>query len=509
MDCMELLTYEDKEIIASRLNDFAYSHKTPENIEPWLQHWADGKNQFLTKIFGNNLIISEHISFVAPKESKEKEAKEIYKLYRANLELIMKDKIYPNWSLEFPIQRSDNYYTFFFNKDNILFNKLKENIVLINKNDGKKKSFPANTKLTRFISKFLLHECNCDILEDIITSISQLHNDSVIEGELCLSIHPMDFMTMSDNTCGWESCMSWEYDGEYRAGTLEMLTSPCVVVAYLKSSKDFTEINWNNKRWRELFIVHPELIMGIKGYPYTCSALETLICNKLKAMVESSHQDCKYYDELITINNPSAIANIELENLENNVTVLIESDLMYNDCYLNNHLGYITRNLPENNNIYINYSGVAYDIEGYEPMPMGFCGSLIHPKHDGYVQCADCEKWVLEETLKTDPFNEDREICEDCWEEQYDVCPECSKTIRKENAIEVNSLWISYHFCPNCFAKKIEGWSEEEKNHILLRPRNAGKNKYKTPFFLTDWEKEISKLRNKETLSSSSEREVY
>ena len=29
--------------------------------------------------------------------------------------------------------------------------------------------------------------------------------------EVVLSIHPLDFLTMSDNNCNWSSCVSWQY----------------------------------------------------------------------------------------------------------------------------------------------------------------------------------------------------------------------------------------------------------------------------------------------------------
>ena len=38
---------------------------------------------------------------------------------------------------------------------------------------------------------------------------------------------------MSDNNSGWESCMSWRNNGCYRRGTVEMMNSPYVIVAYL------------------------------------------------------------------------------------------------------------------------------------------------------------------------------------------------------------------------------------------------------------------------------------
>ena len=37
---------------------------------------------------------------------------------------------------------------------------------------------------------------------------SLIFNDAKLKGKLVLSIHPLDFITMSDNSLGWSSCMS-------------------------------------------------------------------------------------------------------------------------------------------------------------------------------------------------------------------------------------------------------------------------------------------------------------
>lgn len=500
MDCMELLTYEDRQIIANRLNDFTISHKTPENIEPWLQHWADSKNLFLTKVFDGKLIISENVSLAASEKEKQYEAEQLFSEYNYTFYKAMSWSIFPNWKIIKPKEEEEGYNNYFFNVNNIVSNSLKEEIILVHKHNGKIKKFPANTKLTRFISKFVIAECDDyrDSLEDIIIAISQLHNDKMIEGELCLSIHPMDYMTMSDNECGWESCMSWENDGEFRAGTLEMLTSPCVVVAYIKSSKDMESLEWNNKRWRELFIVHPDLIMGIKGYPYISPTLEALICSKLKTMVESVYPEYRYHNELLSISNPMRSAHMQVEGFPN-FDITIHSNMMYNDCYLKEHLGYVTCYIPENRKIYIEYSGTAYDIEGYTPIPEGFEGWLIHPKYDNYVQCAECGSWVEVDDIYTGLEGEDKKLCGYCWEEKYDSCYECGKNLYKEKAIKVtvNHTYYSdtYYYCPEHFDEIVKDWSEEERNYIFTS-QNINENEYTTDFHPSQWSHEISGLKN-------------
>lgn len=500
MDCMDLLTYEDKQIIADRLNNFAFSYKTPENIEPWLKYWANGKNLFLTKVFDEKLITSEHISLMASEKEKRYEAEHLFSEYNYMFYRVMSCNIFPNWKIIKPKEEEDGYNNYFFNVNNIISNSLREEVILVHKHNGKIKKFPANTKLTRFISKFLITECNGyrNCLEDIITAISQLHNDKIIEGELCLSIHPMDYMTMSDNDCGWESCMSWENDGEYRAGTLEMLTSSCVVVAYIKSSKDMGFFEWNNKRWRELFIVHPDLIMGIKGYPYMSPTLEALICGKLKAMVETANSEYKYHNELLSIHNPVCSAHMNVEGLPS-FDITTVTNMMYNDCYLKEHLGYVTCNIPENRDIYINYSGTAYDIEGYIPIPEGFEGWLRHPKYDNYIQCAECGGWVDRDDTYIDPEDEDKRLCYCCCEEKYDSCYECGKNLRKEKAVKVmvrdRFYTDTYYYCTDHFNEIIEQWTEEERNHIFTS-QNINKNEYTTEFHPSEWSHEILRLKN-------------
>lgn len=122
---------------------------------------------------------------------------------------------------------------------------------------------------------------------------SKVLNTSKLKGTLCLSIHPMDFMTLSDNGNDWSSCMSWSEEGCYRAGTLEMLNSHNVIVAYLKSSKTWKpcyreDYKWASKKWRELFVVTPFLVAGIKGYPYHSSPVETEVIKIISELAKKN-----------------------------------------------------------------------------------------------------------------------------------------------------------------------------------------------------------------------------
>lgn len=117
---------------------------------------------------------------------------------------------------------------------------------------------------------------NIDLFEKWRNQVSLVQGKDIIEAKLVLSIHPIDFMTMSDNNCNWSSCMSWSNEGCYNAGTLEMMNSNVAVVAYLESNSEYAlRLNETgevypipNKSWRSLVFIHKKIILCGKSYPY-------------------------------------------------------------------------------------------------------------------------------------------------------------------------------------------------------------------------------------------------
>ena len=128
-----------------------------------------------------------------------------------------------------------------------------------------------------------------DIFRNHISRITEVRKSKV---KFTLSIHPLDYMTMSDNVNGWESCMNWtQGPGSYRAGTIEMMNSPLVVVAYITTKPYYpanTSIEWTSKSWRELIIVHPNTICSVKSYPYYNIAFDKALVNWLAEIGRAS-----------------------------------------------------------------------------------------------------------------------------------------------------------------------------------------------------------------------------
>ena len=256
------------------------------------------------------------------------------------------------------------------------------------KESGHNIQISNGTKPLRALKK-IAEECHVDGFEEFRLMHSRILNDKKLKGQLCLSIHPLDYMTMSDNNCAWTSCMSWrEHIGAYRAGTVEMMNSPVVVEAYLKSTTDMEMPEggiWSNKKWRELFIINEECILGIKGYPYWSKALEDICMNLLRELAEKNLGWT--YKDAIEFCAPDSDG------------VEICTNTMYNDVYDNHSLMLKTTDLI--NDLYINYSGdkrCMYSGEYYEwdEEEEENNGSLIVcPQYTPYIKCECCDIYVF------------------------------------------------------------------------------------------------------------------
>lgn len=256
-------------------------------------------------------------------------------------------------------------------------------------------------KISKIFYKFA-KKYSIDGYEEFAKDYSMALNDKKLEGNLCLSIHPLDFMTMSDNDCGWSSCMSWREYGEYRKGTIDMMNSPYAIVAYLASNKNMQLIpgqsyEWNNKKWRCLFIIHPNVITNIKAYPYRSTPLvkETLTWIK-----ELYGGDWAYDEDYTQYRVGEVIENHDDLHIE------YESDCMYNDFYNNcgSVYGYFKKGLSSWTSV--NYSGQVTDMSTGNGMRVTGKERLTNERHD----CCKCDKSLG--THYVDGFY----LCDSCYE---------------------------------------------------------------------------------------------
>lgn len=145
---------------------------------------------------------------------------------------------------------------------------------------------PAGMKLLKALKYF---ESDKDILTEMQNKASMYIQKSKISGYLCFSVHPLDFLSSSENTHNWRSCHA--LDGEYRAGNISYMLDSSTFVCYLKSAEDTKllrfpdSVPWNNKKWRCLMFISEDDTMAMAGRPYPFHSMDLL--NKVRDIIIS------------------------------------------------------------------------------------------------------------------------------------------------------------------------------------------------------------------------------
>lgn len=377
---IDKLTQQDKEKILSWVTNYAESKKhtptydvapAPTGVEPMLAEWSRAKD-WLYHLFNDKFIISKNIEYYKPSNTIRQDMYE-HVTKDNNLRYAMVKS--------FPRYEAQNRIIEMFFEENLVSNYCPFDYTFAIPNSQNTYSVKKGMKVTRAIAN-LAKKLNIDhdLINKFLVAQSQVMNDAKLMGKLCISIHPLDFMTMSDNDCGWDSCMKWRLEGCYRLGTIEMMNSPCVVCAYLESEKHRLEIpdagDWNSKKWRELFIVNDDLIMEVKPYPYYNEALTKESLNMIRELFPTGYFNEPEYIQPY-VNHKYSWGECSFD---------FDTQNMYNDIYENSddaHWGCVRKESIDTN-YYLNYSGAA---------TCAYCGKPIDDTtHTDVLLCSDCRK---------------------------------------------------------------------------------------------------------------------
>lgn len=459
-----------------------YGDKEAMPARNYLKFWYEAKNEYLLPLFKNQLIYKKEISFDVNIEIltsgienlflKNKQNSKIYHKLRGRLFKIA-DDLYPNF---YPnLNKDDSINSYFWISNCLEFRPLAQNKT---KTTFEYNNFviPRGTKIFKALKSFVnfalknktIKQIEYDEINDLIEHLriqhSQVLNQKKISGNLCISIHPMDYITMSDNGNNWDSCMRWgNGGGDYKIGTLEMLNSSSVVVCYLESKKPWNindDYFWNNKKWRELFIIDKNFVCGVKGYPYHSTYLETVCANWLADLAE------EYYHN-----------KINRTNYRYDKQITFETNCMYNDIDANLEcfLYYSEDAIEANEEINFNYSGYARCLrcgkiifEEWTDSDI-LSGTFLCPACAGLTFCADCGELINPNSYGIEHNGE--WYCEECMLEHGFFCGEreefhwddeapLSKTAiyvaYKDKTSKQVELRILNYLCSNCINENLE-----------------------------------------------------
>ena len=394
----------------------------------WLTHWAKAKQNFFHQ-FGEKLILTKEVEAIIDSDTL---LDSMHNLIRDSRTIYLRDRMISKieelnpqadqfvWG-ETNERLTSIFRYYVFTKEAFMTNSYTGPSVTFAVAKDAFYELKTGCKLMRALGRIAKAFNLTDFFEEVRLEQSRIMNEANLRATLCVSIHPLDYLTASLNNNDWRSCMEW-WNGEYRRGVIEMMNSPCVITAYIASEHEtlhFTSsLSWNSKKWREFFIVTPETIMGIKGYPYWNTELEKETLIFLKEIFDPTNSI--YFNHIQTIKDISEfdIPNLNITNLHFDITC---GPAMYNDFTSDGaHQMFINKKFE-------NTSDENYDLDYSGESQCAICGSTsTYFETEGNVGCCDCL-----ETYRCCKCNScitdvsyiinDQVYCQDC----YDNLPAC------------------------------------------------------------------------------------
>lgn len=297
---LDLITEEEKSIYEEFLKTYVFPwnpsdvHLSNANanytIENSLRAWAKAKKPLIEKIFKDKLILEREIDYNMRLEDVEEVAeKELLQKWRSSFIRSFTDFI--NNMIETYPHEEWEVFNYIFQKPHFYRNRWRERdtpVSLKIPNSDKQIKICKDMKVSRtfsilareFPEEEFAKKCS-EFLDDYSLFLSKTR----VKGTFCLSIHPLDYLTMSDNENDWSSCLSVMETGGYCGGAVELMNSPVSIIAYLRSNENKLRVGphtWNSKAWRNIFIITDDIITAVKGYPYKSSILDNAILRWIK-----------------------------------------------------------------------------------------------------------------------------------------------------------------------------------------------------------------------------------
>lgn len=514
MDLIKQLTDEELDMMDSWRQYYAYTdsasvnNSNPAPMTEALKPWAQAKSEHLAQLFGGKLILSKDITYEKDKSELEEEISDflhgsyVYgRVGRSPSTFYSEYKEYIFFRAKeehgYTEEIRENLYSLV-SEENLLSNFYDGETFTIEGKNGKPMKIQHGCKVVRALGK-LADLYNLEGYEDFRLCHSQILNQKSLTGKLSISIHPMDYMTMSDNDSDWESCMNWRSNGSYRQGSVEMMNSTIVVVAYLEAEAPMytcAKYKWNNKKWRQLFLVDPAAILAIKSYPYINSDLTIEV---IKWLAELAKENLGWVYGDVEEFNPDDYALGDSKGHLFNIS--LETNSMYNDfgSTKTHFIALCEANLDDRlvrHTLYLPYSGVS------ECM---ICGSTTENfEDDSCLACNNCQSNLVcdvcgDYTSEDDCYIiDDRTICSYCYDNRVFQCHVCGDEHLDENLeqiyvmarIEENSNYFlkcnavmldrySFRVCPDCL-------DDFEKEYLIPEShlRWGSISKYQNSYFV-------------------------
>ena len=176
----------------------SYSQNVPKPLatEELIQKWYENKKRFIDLMYGKLIWeTAQDVTFEIPEANRKGMVSDLAERF---------DNAYGNGPLaDFVFETRADFF------NNILSTHYRVNEDLI---------IPKGSKI---IKAFKYFEPDKEKLVAMQNEASLLVQNAKITGKFCISVHPLDYLSSSENQYNWRSCHA--LDGEYRSGNLSYM----------------------------------------------------------------------------------------------------------------------------------------------------------------------------------------------------------------------------------------------------------------------------------------------
>lgn len=429
----------------------------------FLTGWAERKEEYLSDIFGGELILKKEVEVQQCYETMKRELENLSVKITNAIEREEWYKQQYSWMLYSELRT-------IFSDKNLYDNKVTRTV-----DYGDRRKLQEGEKLTRCLKKLISDKVKVDSLQ---TEYSKIVNQKTLKGDLCLSIHPLDFLTMS-YTSTWSSCFNVFNHGEYRAGALELACSNNTICAYL-TSKDLEiegKYTWNDKKWRAIVTVEPdECIMTGKNYPYQSEELTRLVYEWVAELCKEKYGEFDKWEDVKEGDDTEYRVSLEFgyndfnhgakyyfigENKEKATgsETITYGSIPCPECGEKNH--FIGESIVCENcdgSFYCECCGEHNTGDVYTVMNGGYEEQVCYCCYDDYYRdCESCGESHHYENMYTDAGG--NYYCDSCRDEKLTYCERCEELHHNDDIKELNNAF----YCDWCYNTELDEIAAEEE----------------------------------------------
>lgn len=342
---------------------------------------------------------------------------------------------------------------------------------------GSDKKITKGTKVVKALKHF---ESNERALRNIQDQLSMIIQEDKITGTLCFSVHPLDFLSSSENTYHWRSCHA--LDGDYRSGNLSYMMDKSTIICYLRKADELKrlpnfpeDVLWNSKKWRMLLYLSDDWNAMFAGrqYPFfSPNALDLVQMFLLRSLGKNSTYWSPWYNDYIDTFPRKKTINLSDSNLHDRIICmggrlygmkelvkdcknpLHFNDLLKSSCYIPYYSW--NRYKADNLKFHIGESVPCLHCNGGDNL--SYTSSMMcnpceitfgEGEDDYFAYCGCCERRAYRDDMYYVRGLDDL-VCPDCFNREVKEC-DCCGEYWYTSDIEYNHTRNQY-MCPGCRA---------------------------------------------------------